>query len=244
MSIREEEEVFSRSFYKEASTASALNKISTTIVLYRGSVKNPRWMDAEPGEHMPSPFACSVSVALTARGHRAICHSLYDLRRHDSGQEGEEEARRCHVLYAGLQGRSPLWTHGAESTDKLDRRREFLSARFIVVCVAERSLRGILGQREEVNDTIRCILRCSFTDERWFQGACQNRLRRRYGGQRVVDSRRYYMRFIPAAQSRRRFDCYLPSALQCATEWLYARRAREPSDSSGGISLLLYSLLL
>lgn len=39
----------SQEFYKEAPIAAALNKISTTIVCYRGTVKNPKWMDAEPG---------------------------------------------------------------------------------------------------------------------------------------------------------------------------------------------------
>ena len=52
--MREEDEVFSQTFYKEASTLSALNKISTTIVAYRGSVKNPKWTDAEPGERCDS----------------------------------------------------------------------------------------------------------------------------------------------------------------------------------------------
>lgn len=39
----------SQCFYKEATSAAALNKISTTVVCYRGSVKNPKWTDAEPG---------------------------------------------------------------------------------------------------------------------------------------------------------------------------------------------------
>ncbi|GJE91452.1 heat shock 70 kDa protein 12A [Phanerochaete sordida] len=46
--LRENDEVCSQGFYKEASSAAALKKISTTIVCYRGSVKAPRWTDAEP----------------------------------------------------------------------------------------------------------------------------------------------------------------------------------------------------
>lgn len=48
MSLRENDEVHSQWFYKEASSAAALRKISTEIVCYRGSVKNPKWTDAEP----------------------------------------------------------------------------------------------------------------------------------------------------------------------------------------------------
>ncbi|KIP11255.1 hypothetical protein PHLGIDRAFT_114660 [Phlebiopsis gigantea 11061_1 CR5-6] len=62
-SVREQDEVFSQNFYKEASTPSALNKISTTIVSYRGSVKNPKWADAEPEQFTT---LCTVFADTTA----------------------------------------------------------------------------------------------------------------------------------------------------------------------------------
>ncbi|EKM53451.1 uncharacterized protein PHACADRAFT_148058 [Phanerochaete carnosa HHB-10118-sp] len=61
-SLREQDEVCSQCFYKEASSITALNKISTTIVCYRGSVKNPKWTDAEPERFST---LCTVSADTT-----------------------------------------------------------------------------------------------------------------------------------------------------------------------------------
>ena len=62
--LREQDEVHSQSFYKEASTQAALDKISSTIVCYRGNVKNPKWMDAEPGQPLLLPRVAKADLQL------------------------------------------------------------------------------------------------------------------------------------------------------------------------------------
>lgn len=71
--MRENEEA-TIDLFVEATEANTLNRISCDVTRYRGKLKDPRWMDLEPGRQLlPIPFWKRYNM-VSQRDSQAFVH--------------------------------------------------------------------------------------------------------------------------------------------------------------------------